>query len=56
MFKIISNKPWLIVITAFLLFVSLWVAFIMFAVKNQPPAVPLETHSTAAETSKDGSD
>jgi hypothetical protein len=41
--RIISSKPWLLVVLFFCSFVALWVAFLVFAVKNQPPAVPLET-------------
>ena len=46
--KILSNKPWLLVIGAFLAFVGLWVAFIVFAVRHQPPQVPVSSHGGAA--------
>ncbi len=41
--KIISNRPWILVIGFFTAFVCLWIAFITFAVKNQPTQVPLVT-------------
>lgn len=37
--KILSNKPWLLPVMAFLGFVALWVAFIFFAVKHKPREV-----------------
>ena len=37
--KTLSNKPWIFVAAGFLTFVAVWVSFIVFAVKNQPPQV-----------------
>lgn len=39
--KIISNRPWILVIGFFLTFVALWVVFICFAMRHQPDQVPL---------------
>ena len=39
--KIISNRPWLLVMGFFCAFVALWISFIVFAVKHQPPQVPM---------------
>lgn len=47
MLKIISNRPWLLVIGFFTGFVCLWIAFITFAVKHQPQQVPLVTREAA---------
>jgi hypothetical protein len=38
--KLFFSKPWLLPILAFLAFVSLWVAFIFFAVQHKPREVP----------------
>ncbi len=38
--KIISSKPWLVPVLAFLAFVAAWIAFIAFAVKHKPAEVP----------------
>lgn len=37
--KILFNNPWLLPVVAFLTFVGLWVAFIVFAVKHKPVEV-----------------
>ncbi|HYF35372.1 MAG TPA: 4Fe-4S dicluster domain-containing protein [Prosthecobacter sp.] len=37
--KTLYNKPWLLVAAGLLSFVAVWVAFIFFAVKHQPPQV-----------------
>jgi len=37
--KILFNNPWILPVLAFLTFVGLWVAFIVFAVKNKPVEV-----------------
>jgi hypothetical protein len=37
--KILFNKPWLLPVLAFVLFIGVWVAFIMFAVKHKPQEV-----------------
>ena len=37
--KILFNKPWLLPVLAFLAFVSLWVAFIFFAVQHKPQEI-----------------
>lgn len=42
MLKILSNRPWILVLGFFGSFVALWIAFIVFAVKHQPPQVPME--------------
>jgi hypothetical protein len=34
--KILFNKPWLLPVLAFVIFVALWVAFIVFAVQHKP--------------------
>ena len=34
------NKPWLLPILAFLAFVILWMAFILFAVEHKPQELP----------------
>lgn len=39
--KILSSKPWLLVVAFFAFFVAIWVAFIVFAVKHQPEQVPI---------------
>lgn len=44
----IRNRPWLIVIAAFVGFVAWWVFFISLAVRNQPEEVPLVTHPSSA--------
>jgi hypothetical protein len=40
--KILSNRPWLLVAVFFLTFVALWAAFIVFAVRHQPPPMSME--------------
>lgn len=42
MLKILSNRPWLVVVGFFCAFVALWLCFIVFAVKRQPIKVPME--------------
>lgn len=42
--RIIFNKPWLLPILAFLAFVSVWVAFIIFAIQNRPQEVQRVIH------------
>lgn len=37
--KILFNKPWLLPVLAFLGFVAVWVAFIIFAIGNRPQEV-----------------
>ena len=39
--KILFNRPWLLVVGLFGSFVALWIACIVFAVKHQPPQVPM---------------
>ncbi|HEY1053198.1 MAG TPA: hypothetical protein VGE39_25685 [Prosthecobacter sp.] len=54
MFKIISNKPWLLAGGGFLFFVTCWVSFLVFAVRHQPPGykrgevVPAATMAASA--------
>lgn len=54
MFKILSNKPWLLAGGGFLAFVTSWVLFLVFAVQHQPPVyqrgedVPAATMAAAA--------
>lgn len=37
MFKILSNKPWLLAGGAFVFFVTVWMLFLVFAIQHQPP-------------------
>ncbi len=54
MFKILSNRPWLLAFGGFLFFVTSWVLFLAFAVRHQPPVfkrgetVPASTMEAAA--------
>ncbi|MGV3661438.1 MAG: hypothetical protein ACO1TE_14715 [Prosthecobacter sp.] len=36
MFKILSNRPWLLAGGGFLFFVTAWVLFLVFATQHQP--------------------
>jgi hypothetical protein len=47
--KILSNNPWLLVAAGFLTFVGVWVAFIFFAVKHQPPQVERRVQHAARQ-------
>ncbi|HRJ09885.1 MAG TPA: hypothetical protein PK490_03020 [Prosthecobacter sp.] len=40
--KILSNKPWLLVVLLLAAFLAAWFCFIQIALKNQPSQVPLE--------------
>ncbi len=51
--KIISNRPWILVIGFFLTFVAVWVAFICFAVKHQPVQVPIVSTQAAESHAAD---
>lgn len=54
MFKILSNRPWLLAGGGFLFFVTCWVSFLVFAVRHQPPVyqrgenVPAATMAASA--------
>lgn len=54
MFKILSNRPWLLAGGGFLFFVTCWVTFLVFAVRHQPPVykrgekVPAATMAASA--------
>jgi len=39
----LKKRPWLLVVLAFVVLISVWTAFITLAVKNQPAVVPLES-------------
>lgn len=49
--NLLKKRPWLLVIAAFVILISMWTAFIVLAVKNQPAVVPLETATNQAEPS-----
>lgn len=40
--KILSSKPWLLVVLLVAVFLTAWFCFIQIALKNQPPQVPLQ--------------
>ena len=42
----LKKRPWLLIVLAFVILISIWTAFIMLAVKNQPQKIPLE-HSSS---------
>lgn len=42
--KILSSKPWLLIVLLLVVFLAGWVFFITIAVKNAPKSVPV--HST----------
>lgn len=46
--KILFNKPWLLPVLGFLLFVMLWIAFIVLAVNSKPPEVGRHAATVAA--------
>lgn len=39
--ELIANKPWILIIAAFLLLISVWVVFFVLAARNQPERLPL---------------
>lgn len=40
--KILSSKPWLLVVLLVAVFLTAWFCFIQIALKNQPRQVPLQ--------------
>ncbi|WP_166442783.1 hypothetical protein [Phragmitibacter flavus] len=49
--KTISNKPWLWIVLAFLVLITVWTCFITIAVNNQPEKIPLPTPHVDADAS-----
>lgn len=47
----LKKRPWLLIVAAFLVLISVWTAFLFLAVKNQPETVPLETANPAQHSS-----
>jgi len=45
----LKKRPWLLVVLAFVVLISVWTAFIMLAVKNQPQKIPLELPLTETD-------
>ncbi|MFV0416871.1 MAG: hypothetical protein ACK5NG_10960 [Chthoniobacterales bacterium] len=39
--KLLRKRPWIILIIVNVVFISWWIAFIIFAVKNQPEVIEL---------------
>lgn len=48
--KILFNRPWLLPILAFLSFVAVWVAFIVFAIHHRPQEVERISQAHSGET------
>ena len=44
----LTKRPWLLIVLAFVILISVWTAFIMLAVKNQPAKVPLQQTAAPA--------
>lgn len=42
MTRYVAERPWLFVVAAFVILVSVWAGFIYVAVKNGPATAPLE--------------
>jgi hypothetical protein len=45
--RLIARRPWLLVIAAFFLLISVWTCFIYIAVKHGPAVLPLDPAATS---------
>lgn len=41
LFELIANRPWILIIAAFFLLITVWVVFLNLALRNQPEHLPL---------------
>lgn len=46
--EFISSRPWILIVAVLVAFVIWWVYFILLAVKNAPPEIPLVTRPAHA--------
>jgi len=43
MIQLISKRPWLLIVFAFIVLISGWVFLLKLAARNQPETVPIQT-------------
>jgi hypothetical protein len=48
----LAERPWLFIVVAFLMLVSVWTAFIYLAVTNGPMTVPLDSTTASIHANR----